>query len=47
MAEAIWNLELRVARYAEVAGIENRTTVKDQIALAELRRRLYVADIDL
>ena len=46
MATAIWNLERRVALYAEVAGVQNRTSIKDQIALAEIRRRLYVADSD-
>jgi len=43
MAMAIWNLQQRVAQYAEIGGIRDSTTVKDQIALAEIRRRLYLA----
>lgn len=43
MAEAIWRLQQRVEQYAEIGHIDNYSTVKDQIALAEIRRRLYVA----
>lgn len=43
MAEAIWTLQQRLALYAEIAHIRDGTTVKDQLALTEIRRRLYVA----
>ena len=43
MADALWTQERRVRLYAEIANIDHRPTVKDQIALAEIRRRLIVA----
>ena len=43
MAEAIWNLEQRMMLYREMAYVSNLPSVKDRIALAEIRRRLYVA----
>jgi hypothetical protein len=46
MAEAIWNLQLRMERYAEVANVRVGTRRKDQVALDEIRRRLYCADAE-
>lgn len=43
MAEAIWTLQERLKLYAEIAHVKDGTTVKDQLALAEIRRRLYLA----
>lgn len=43
MAAAIWNLQLRMERYAEQAHVRVGTTHKDEIALMEIRRRLYLA----
>lgn len=43
MADALWTLERRVKLYAEIANVDYRPTVKDQLALMEIRRRLIVA----
>jgi hypothetical protein len=43
MAAALWTQEQRVRLYAEIANVDYRPTVKDQIALMEIRRRLIVA----
>jgi hypothetical protein len=42
-AEAMWRMEERVRLYAEIGSVQDGTTNRDRIALAEMRRRLYVA----
>jgi hypothetical protein len=43
MADAIWRLQQRVEELAEIANVQNRPTVADQVAIHSLRVRLYAA----
>lgn len=43
MADAIFYLQQRAEQLAEIAGIQDRPTERERLALHELRVRLYAA----